>query len=415
MQQTIVHHRLPNGLTVVIERMPDVQSAALAFLVPMGVIHEDPGANGTSAALCDLITRGAGERDNRSLSTIFDNLGVQRTESVGWNFISLQAAMLAGNVDRVLPLYADVILRPQLPEDELPAVLLGVEHSLRAIEDDPQRRVIIELRKACYPPPWGRSSDGDLADLKNITLDRVRDLYRRGLRANDSILGIAGNVDPDPVLQQIESLFGEWKQGESGAIAPVQPKAGVFHLPADSTQTHIGIAYEAVPYGHADYYPAWAAVNILSGGSSSRLFTEVREKRGLCYSVYATLNSLRDHGSVLAYAGTTNDRAQETLDCCLREMQRIGSDIDAAELSRCKARAKSSLVMQQESTMARANSIARDWFHLGRIQTLDEIHQEIEAITVADVVDYVERHPARDFTILSVGGAPLRVENNAAV
>ncbi len=409
MQQTIVHHQLPNGLTVVIERMPDVQSAALAFLVPMGVIHEPAGANGTAAALCDLITRGAGERDSRSLSTIFDNLGVQRTESVGWNFISLQAAMLADNIDSVLPLYADVILRPRLPEDEFPAVLMGIEHGLRAIEDEAQRRVIIELRKACYPSPWGRPSDGDLAELPNVTLDSVRDLYRRGLRANDSIVGIAGNVDPDRVLSQIEASFARWEPGTTGDMPPVIPRHGVFHIPADSTQTHIGIAYDAVPYGHPDYYPAWAALNILSGGSSSRLFTEVREKRGLCYSVYATLNSLKDHGSVLAYAGTTNDRAQETLDCCLTEMRRIGSDIDAAELSRCKARAKSSLVMQQESTMARANSIARDWFHLGRIQTLDEIHQEIEAITVADVVNYVERHPARNFTILSVGGAPLVV------
>lgn len=409
MQQTIIHHQLANGLTVVIEQMPDVKSAAVAFLVPMGVIHEPQGANGTSAALCDLITRGAGGRDSRELSMAFDNLGVQRSESVGWNFISLQAALLASNIDEVLPLYADVVLRPRLSESELPAVLMGVEHSLRAIEDEPQRRVIIELRKASYPPPWGRPSDGDLAELKNVSLEGIRELYRVGARANDSIVGIAGNLDPSAVIRQIEELFGEWAPGTGRDVEPVQPRAGSFHIPAESTQTHIGIAYDAVPYGHADYYAAWAAVNVLSGGSSSRLFTEVREKRGLCYSVYATLNSLKDHGSVLAYAGTTNERAQETLDCCLEQMHKIGEGIDYDELSRCKARAKSSLVMQQESTMSRANSIARDWFHLGRIQTLDEIHQEIEAITVEDVQDYVARHPAKDFTILSVGGKPLNV------
>ncbi len=409
MHQTIKHHQLPNGLTIVIERMPDVKSAALAILVPMGVIHEPSGANGTSAALCDLITRGAGERDSRALSMAFDMLGVQRSENVGWNFISLQAAMLADNLGEVLPLYADIIRRPLLPESELPAVLMGVEHSLRAIEDEPQRRVIIELRKACYPDPWGRPSDGDLAELPNVTLDAICNLYQQGARANDSIIGIAGNLDPEAVIRQIEDLFGDMPTGTGHDVAPVQPRTGTFHLPADSTQTHIGIAYNAVPYGHPDYYPAWAAVNVLSGGSSSRLFTEVREKRGLCYSVYATLNSLKEHGSVLAYAGTTNERAQETLDCCLAEMRRIGDGIDHAELSRCKARAKSSLVMQQESTMSRANSIARDWFHLGRIQTLDEIHHEIEGITVDVVQDYVSRHPARDFTILSVGGKPLNV------
>lgn len=183
----------------------------------------------------------------------------------------------------------------------------------------------------------------------------------------------------------------------------------IGHIPHDSTQTHIGIAYDAIEYAHPDYYKAWAAVGVLSGGMSARLFTEVRERRGLCYSVSASLNSMKHEGRVLCYAGTTVERAQETLDVTMRELQRLGDGIEQHELDRCKARAKSSLIMQQESTSSRATSIARDWHFLKRVQTLDDIRRDIDELTVAGVLDYVHQHPARDFTILTIGPNPLKV------
>jgi predicted Zn-dependent peptidase len=146
---------------------------------------------------------------------------------------------------------------------------------------------------------------------------------------------------------------------------------------------------------------------VLSGGMSSRLFTEIREKRGLCYSVYATLNTLKDRGLVVCYAGTTAERAQETLDVLRAELARLGEGIGQDELDRCKARAKSSLIMAQESSGSRAASLARNWYHLGRVITLDEVRTHIEELTVARVLDYVHRHPARDMSILTIGPEPL--------
>ena len=122
------------------------------------------------------------------------------------------------------------------------------------------------------------------------------------------------------------------------------------HLTKDTTQTQIGIAYPSVPIGHPDYYAAQGAVNVLSGGMSSRLFTEVREKRGLCYSVWASYQTFKDRASVLCYAGTTNERAQETLDVMLGELRRLQDGIEAEEVERVQAGLKSSLIMQQEST-----------------------------------------------------------------
>jgi predicted Zn-dependent peptidase len=145
---------------------------------------------------------------------------------------------------------------------------------------------------------------------------------------------------------------------------------------------------------------------------SSRLFTEVREKRGLCYTVYASYHTLRDRASVLCYAGTTAERAQETLDVTLGELKRLAAGIEPNELSRLKARVKSSLVMQQESSSSRSSSIARDWYHLGRVRTLDEIGQLVDALTCDSINGYLAAHPPRDFTIVTLGQRPLNFENH---
>ena len=162
-----------------------------------------------------------------------------------------------------------------------------------------------------------------------------------------------------------------------------------------------------VPFGHPDYYAAQGAVQVLSGGMGSRLFTEVREKRNLCYAVWASYQTFKDRACVLAYAGTTNERAQETLDVTLGELRRLGEGIGDDELDRCKAGAKSSLIMQQESTRSRAGSLARDWYHLGRVRPLAEVRREIDGLTTTRVLDYVCTHPADDVTILTLGPKSL--------
>ncbi len=407
-EQNIQTHRLANGLTLITELMADVQSAAFTILVPSGSVYDTPGQNGSAAILTDLITRGAGDRDTKQLSAALDNLGLQRGESVGCSHITFSGATLAENLPEAFRIYADILQRPHLPADQFEPARTGVEQSLRALEDEPRQKVIVELRRRCYAAPWGRPPDGTLEELPAITTQSVGKQYGRCFRPNGAIVGVAGRIDVDEIRNLVEELFGSWEQKpapevETGTRGPRLD--GIHH---DSSQTHIGIAYDAVPYADSDYYAAWAAVGILSGGMSARLFTEVRERRGLCYAVYATLSSLPTEGRVLCYAGTSNERAQETLDVTLQELARLGDGFEESELDRCKARAKSSLIMQQESTISRSSSIARDWFYLGCLRTLIEVREKIETLTVDSVLDYVHRHPARDFTILTIGPTPLK-------
>ena len=162
-----------------------------------------------------------------------------------------------------------------------------------------------------------------------------------------------------------------------------------------------------MPITHPDYYAAIGAVNVLSGGMSARLFTEVREKRGLCYSVSASYSGFKDRASVICYAGTTNERAQETLDVTLGELKRLQDGIEAEEVERVQAGLKSSLIMQEESTSARAGTLASDWYYLRRVRTFDEIKSAIDGLTPKGIVEHVRRHPPKDFTIVTLGPKAL--------
>ncbi len=412
IDQNIHSHVYDNGLTLLVESMSYVQSAAFTFLVPAGSIYDPPGRCGTATVLSELIVRGAGDRDTKQLSAALDSLGVQRHESPSSAHLGLTGATLSDNLPATLRIYGDIILRPHLPNDQFETARAGVAQSLQALEDEPRQKIFLELRRRCYDAPWGLPTEGTLECLQVMTADEVRGHYEHCFRPDKSILGVAGNVDFDQIKELVGEVFGGWQRlPEPGFEADPRGKQH-DHIHHDSAQTHIGIAYEAVPYRHPDYYAAWAAVSVLSGGMSSRLFTEVRERRGLCYAISASLSSLKDEGRVLGYAGTTTERAQETLDVTLHELVRLGEadgDLSNDELERCKARAKSSLIMQQESTISRSSSITRDWYHLGRVTTLEEVRNRVEALTVEAVLSYVREYPARDFTVLTIGPQPLEV------
>jgi predicted Zn-dependent peptidase len=168
-----------------------------------------------------------------------------------------------------------------------------------------------------------------------------------------------------------------------------------------------------VPVTDPDYYNARAAAAVLSGGMSSRLFTEVREKRGLCYSVYAFHETFKTQGSMLAYAGTRAERAQETLDVTLAELTRLKDGIEDDEIDRVKAGLKSSLILQEESTGARAGAIATDWYYLSRVRSFDEIQAVIDGLTPAKILAYLERCPVRDVTLVTLGPSPLALPDGA--
>jgi predicted Zn-dependent peptidase len=408
--QDVHHHTFPNGLTLLAERMTHVRSAALNFLVAAGSVYDPPPQRGMASVLSELITRGAGKRDSRELTLALDNLGLDRDESVGSFHMRFWGATLATNLPAALEIYADILRRPHLPADELNAVRALAVQDIQGLEDEPRQKVLIELRRRHYPAPLGLDHRGTPEGLENLTPESIRGHHARHFQAAGSILSVAGNIEWEPLKEQVERLFGDWSAGAEPVLKLSKPLGGRAHLQKDTTQTQIAIAYPSVPFGHADYYAAQGAVNVLSGGMSARLFTEVREKRGLCYAVWASHQTFKDRASIICYAGTTNERAQETLDVTMHELVRLQEGIEKEEVERVQAGLKSTLIMREESTSARAGAMASDWYYLGRVRSLDEIQAAIDSLTPRRIVAHLKKLPPRDFTIVTLGPKALRVK-----
>ncbi|MCA9230211.1 MAG: insulinase family protein [Planctomycetales bacterium] len=411
-QRSARSRQLANGMVLVGEPADTFQSAAISLLVPSGYSREPADRLGLSSLVCDMVLRGAGSRDSRALVNALEILGVERGESVGASQTSFSAATLASNLKETLSIYADLVQRPHLPKDQLDAGKLVCLQEIRGAEDEPSQRLMARLRHRAYPEPWGRASHGSEEGVSDSSEADVQDYWSRTYQPRGSILAVAGNFDWDEIVEHVEALFGDWKPLDTAAVSESVASRSSEHEPYDSNQCHIGIAFPSVPYRDPEYLRAWAVVGVLSGGMSSRLFAEVREKRGLCYTVSASLQTQRDRARVLCYAGTTADRAQETLDVTCGELLRLRDGVTSEELDRLKARIKSGLIMQQESTSARSSVIARDWYHLGRVRALEEVSRLIDEIRSEDINDFLKEHPPADFVFATLGPSALNIPEN---
>ena len=407
MPDRYLQHTFPNGLTLLAERMAGVQSAAMTFLVPAGSSTDPADRSGAATVLSDLVLRGAGSRDSRQLTDHLDRLGLQRSSSVGVHHTRFGCAALAAKVMQGLAVYADIVRRPHLPGQGFDAARDLALQALAGLEDEPRQKLLIKLREWHLPSPYGRSSMGQKDHLEKLTLELCKVDHARRYHADGAILAVAGNIDFGEVRGEVEKHFGDWNGEHESAVDVMPPPGNFHHENQKSEQTHIGIAWPSIPETDNDYYTLRLALEVLSGGMSGRLFTEVREKRGLCYSVWAGYTSLKGQGSVLGYAGTSNERAQATLDCFVSELHRLSEGVTAAELERAKTGLKASTIMQGESSGARAGAIAHDYFIRGRIRTLEEIKSAIDSVSVEQVNAYLKSHRAGPFTIVTVGPKEL--------
>jgi predicted Zn-dependent peptidase len=250
---------------------------------------------------------------------------------------------------------------------------------------------------------------GTKEHLEKLTVKTARADHAARFHAKDAILAVAGKVEFDALRDEVAKHFGDWAAGKPVPVRTMPPPGNVHHEDQQSEQTHIGIAYPGIPETDEHYYAMRMAMEVLSGGMSGRLFTEVREKRGLVYNVWAGYTSLKGRGHVLGYAGTSNDRAQATLDTFLAELHRLSDGVTQAELDRAKIGLKASTIMQGESTSSRAGAIAHDWFMRGRLRTLSEIVAAIDAVTLDRVNDWLKAHKPGPFTIVTVGPKALKL------
>lgn len=401
-------HRLACGLTVVLEPIQSVTSVALRWLLPMGSATDPADRQGYSTLLSELIFRGAGELSSREHSDALDRLGIQRSSQVQSHHLRIDATMMADHLHEGLKLIVPMVLTPTLPADGLDSVRSLCLQSLESLADDPQHLVMLRVRQQHLPSPFNRTGYGEEVALRDACIEDLREFRASRCRPRNSILGIAGQIEPESLIPILDGLLEGWS-GTTDDPQELEPgRRGVVSLSQSTSQVHIAVVFDAPREADDDSILERLAIGVLSGSTSGRLFTEVRQKRSLCYSVGASYGSGRDYGLVTMYAGTTPERAQETLDVSLGEIFRLRQGVEQAEFDRVVTGLKSQLIMQGESTPARATAIALDQFRLGGARSLSDITREIDAVSLGSLNDYLTRREYGEFTITSIGPVELK-------
>lgn len=406
----ITTHTLANGLSVIVEEMPHVESASYDLLIPGGLVCDPEGKVGAGLILGELIGRGAGPLSSRQLSEAFDDLGIRHGEGVGSDRYAFSGSLVSDSLPRALELVSYMVREPHLAEEEIPNIQSVLLQDIDSLNDNPARRSMVELSKRYYPAPYNRPSLGDADGIKGTNRAIVHALWQKLFSPRKAILSIAGKVTTSEVLNTVEKFFGDW----SGADVQIphfgaMPRNDYFHIDSDSSQMQIVFASPSVRFNQEGYYDGKLAVSVLGASMFGRLFVEVREKRGLCYSVYARHGSTNDYGTVTAYVGTTPERAQQSLDVLLKELHGLRGTVTEDELERARTNLKASLIMGEESPGARAGSNAQDWWLIKRVRPLSEINAAIDKVTVSSVDTFLASYPFKPCSILTLGKHTLSV------
>jgi len=409
MTERVDKHILKNGMVILGEQMEQVGSVAFGFMLPAGAAMLAEGCCGAANVIADWIFRGAGDKNSRQLGDALDGLGLHRASSISSSHITIGAALEASNLAEALELHGDIILRPRLESEQFEPARQLVIDGIKALDDDPRQKVMVKLREQFYPSPLGRSTIGDIDELNGLTDEKTKEIIKDNFNLSQTIFAVAGKYDFDIICRQMENLF-ETNEQETIEQLEIGQKAGKYvHIDNEGAQVHIGLMTGTVKPGDDDYYNARVAVSVLSGGMSARLFTEVREKRGLCYAIGARYHGLKEAAGIMCYAGTTPEKAQETLDVITEQFEQLERGISEEEMHRAKVGLKAALILQSESSSSRAGAIGGDYYILGRVRSLDEIKNKIEATSVESVLGFLRNNKFKNFTVVTIGPKQITV------
>lgn len=373
--------------------------------MPVGAACDPSDGIGFSTLLSELVFRGAGGLNSKQLSDAFDRSGVRRDLTVHSRHMALSGGFLGTEIGRAIELLTTTVSQPLLPEESLDPVRSLCLQSLKGLEDDPQSLAMVRLVECHLPPPLERSGYGNEDVLIGAGIDSLREHWEQYATAPGSIIAVAGGVDPDAVFAMFEQALPHSFATAPSVEATASPQRGRHHFEADASQVHLGLAFDGPPESDSNSMVHRVAIRALGGASSARLFTQVRQKRSLCYSVGASYRAGKDHGYVTIYAGTTPERAKETLEVCQHELAEMAKGIQRDEFERTVVGLKSRIVMQGESTRARAASLAADMDRLGQPRTLAELAHQIDVVTLDQVNAYLASTSFEPQTTVTLGAA----------
>lgn len=385
---------LPGGLRVVVEEIPHVRSASIGVWVGAGSRFETLGEAGVSHFIEHLLFKGTERRTAKQIAEEMDALGGSLNAFTAKEQTCFYTKVLDEHVGDALDLLSDMVLHSVFDDTELEKEKGVILEEIKMYEDTPDELVHDLLaEQAWLGHPLGRVIIGTAPVVETLDRSRVLDYFGRFYRAGNVVVAVAGNVRADEVVGAVARAFAALPEGRvNRGGTPARVHTGRELRPKDSEQVHFCLGLPGVPQDHDEMYPLHVLNAILGGGSSSRLFQEIREERGLAYSVYSYLSLYRDSGLLTVYAGSSPEAAPEVLQLTMDELERLGHGAATEEeVERAKNQMKGQLVLGLESTSNRMTRLGRSLLSRGRVQTVDEVMAKVTSVTLASVNELAER------------------------
>ena len=413
---SVLISKLPNGLHVLTHNMPHLESVALGIWIKAGARDENPEENGVAHFLEHMAFKGTKRRSAQDIAEEIESAGGEINAATGMETTTYYARTLKADWPLALDILADIFTESTLDADELDRERDVILQEIAASKDQPDDLVFDLAQAASYGNhPLGRSILGTSELVQNMTREQMVSWRDRNYWASRIVICATGNVNHADFAKAAEKHFGHIAQGHAPQRQPPHfvGTSQTEQKPLD--QTHLVLSFPAPNYRDTRVYQLQVLASILGGGMSSRLFQEVREKRGLCYSVFAFGTTYEDAGQLGVYAATSPDHTPDLLEVTAKVMLSMVDEITEKEIDRAKAQLKTSIVMNLESASSRADQIARQFLAFGEVPEMETLIKKIEAVTVDQVRELAKEIFKSAPPSLSAVGQLSALENHAAL
>ena len=399
-------YRLDNGIPLVTERIRNVHSVALGIWVKVGSRYEPAEKNGISHFLEHMFFKGTRKRTAKDIAVDIDSIGGDLNAFTSRETTTFYVKVLDEHLHRGIDLLTDIFLHSTFPETDMEKEKSIIKEEIKMVEDTPDDYI----HDLFYLSVWGEEGIGQSIlgkrdTIKSFSSDDLTSHVRRYYGTKDTVVACAGNFEPEKLLSELNHILGGLRRGSEPktGIAPVfKPVTRVYSK--DLSEVHSCIGVQGIAQGSGERYALYLLNAILGAGVSSRLFQEVREKRGLAYSIYSFIASYFDTGVWGVYAGSAKKRVVEVIEIIVKEMRELKDTITHEEFKRAKDQLKGNLVLGLESTNNRMQNIARQEIYHERYFSPEEIIKEIDAVTLREVKELSEKLVGQDAIALTVHG-----------
>lgn len=377
---------LDNGIRLVTEQIPTLKSVTVGMWVNAGSRDESPAQAGYSHFIEHMFFKGTATRSATDISREIDALGGEMNAFTTRETTTFYVKVLDQHLPKALNLLSDLFHRSRFGPKEIEKEKQVVLEEIRMVQDDPED-LVQELHTGLVMGrhPLSRPILGQETTIAKLRRDDLLDYVGTHYRPQEMVLAVAGNFDQRGLEQTMARTFGRHRPSVSAAPRRRWPPdicGGVVTKRKSLEQVHLCVGLKGIPAGHKDRYAAYVLNSVLGGSVSSRLFQEIREKRGLAYSIYSFLSGYSDGGTMTVYAGTRAREVERVLDLIRREVRNMAAHgIERAELKRTKDQMKGSLMLSLESSHSRMNKLAKDELITGAHTSLEEMLSDIDAVT----------------------------------